>query len=88
MNGNIYMDGIANVTLVDGVVRYDLITMTPTNEAGKFNIVPVAPVSTSLQGMIRTYDEMSKAINVLVERGILTKHHTPQTASRQRPPVI
>lgn len=73
MSKSIYTDGIANITMVDGVVRYDLVTMSPTEEEGKFNIAPVASVSTSLQGMLRSYDQMSKMINTMVEKGILKK---------------
>lgn len=73
MSRSIYTDGIANITMVDGVVRYDLVTMSPSKEEGKFNVSPVASVSTSVQGMLRTYDQLSKVINKMVEQGVLKK---------------
>ncbi len=73
MSRSIYTDGIANITMVDGVVRYDLVTMSPTEEEGKFKIAPVGSVSTSVQGMLRTYDQLSKVINKMVEQGVLKK---------------
>ena len=73
MSRSIYTDGIANITMVDGVVRYDMVTMSPAEEKGKFNIRPVASVSTSVQGMLRTYDQLSKVINKMVEEGVLKK---------------
>lgn len=73
MSRSIYTDGIANITMVDGVVRYDLVTMSPTEEKEKFKISPVASVSTSVQGMLRTYDQLSKVINKMVEQGVLKK---------------
>jgi len=73
MSNSIYSDGIANITMVDGVVRYDLVTMSPTKEKGKVNLSPVATVATSVQGMLRTYDQLSKVINKMVEEGVLKK---------------
>ncbi|MBT3472786.1 MAG: hypothetical protein HOD58_02680 [Gammaproteobacteria bacterium] len=73
MSRSIYADGVANITMVDGVVRYDLVTMSPAKEEGKFNVSPVASVSTSVQGMLRTYDQLSKVINKMVEQGVLKK---------------
>jgi len=72
-NSNLYSDGIANIGIVDGVVRYDLVTMNPTDEKDKFSIAPVTTVTTSMQGMLRTYDQLSKAINEMVEKGVLKK---------------
>lgn len=73
MSKSIYSDGISNITMVDGVVRYDLVTMSPTQEKGKVNLTPVASVATSVQGMLRTYDQLSKVINKMVEEGVLKK---------------
>lgn len=67
MSSSIYADGIANITMVDGVVRYDLVTMSPTEEEGKFKVSPVATVSSSVQGMLRTYDQLTKMVNKMVE---------------------
>ncbi|HIJ23589.1 MAG: hypothetical protein HON68_10955 [Gammaproteobacteria bacterium] len=73
MSSSIYADGIANITMVDGVVRYDLVTMSPTEEEGKFKVSPVATVSSSVQGMLRTYDQLTKMVNKMVEQGVLKK---------------
>ena len=73
MSSSIYADGIANITMIDGVVRYDLVTMSPTEEEGKFKVSPVATVSSSVQGMLRTYDQLTKMVNKMVEQGVLKK---------------
>ena len=78
MNRSIYVDGIANITMVDGVVRYDLVTMSPGEQQGKSNVTPVASVASSLQGVLRTHDQLSKVVNKLVEQGVLKKTKSPE----------
>lgn len=73
MSNQIYSDGIANIRIVDGVMRYDHITLNPGDEKGKLKAKSVATVSTSLQGMLRSYDQLSKVIDDLVEKGVLKK---------------
>lgn len=76
MNTNIYSDGIANVTLVDGILRYDLVTLSPAEE-NKMRVVPVAAVAMSLPGLLRTYDQLSNVIKKLVDQGVLKKTEPP-----------
>ncbi len=72
MTQTIYADGIANLTLVDGVLRYDLINII-TLEQNKANVRPVASVAMSLPALLRTHEQLTGVINKLVEQGLLKK---------------
>ncbi len=74
----IYADGIANITLIDGVIRLDLVNITQI-EKEKANIRPVGALAMSVPAMLRTHEQLSQAINKMVEDGILKKNDTPQT---------
>ncbi len=73
----IYADGIANITLIDGVIRLDLVNITQI-EKEKANIRPVGALAMSVPAMLRTHEQLSQAINKMVEDGILKKNDTPQ----------
>ncbi len=69
----IYADGIANMSLIDGVIRIDLVNITQV-EQDKTNVNPVGTVAMSLPGLLRTHDQLTKMINKMVEDGILTRN--------------
>lgn len=69
----IYADGIANMTLIDGVIRVDLINITQV-EQEKTNVAPVGTLAMSVPALLRTHDQLTKMINKMVEDGILTKN--------------
>lgn len=71
-----YSDGIANITLVDGVIRMDLINITKV-EGDKTSIRPVAALAMSIPALLRTSDQLNKAIGKMVEDGILKKNEAP-----------
>ncbi len=72
----IYADGIANLRLIDGVIRVDMINITQV-EQEKTNVSPVATLAMSVTGLLRTHDQLSKMINKMVEDGILTRNEQP-----------
>jgi hypothetical protein len=76
----IYADGIANMSLIDGVIRIDLINITQV-EQEKTNVAPVAMLAMSVPGLLRTHDQLSKMINKMVEDGILTRNEQPAAAN-------
>jgi hypothetical protein len=69
---SLYADGIGNATLIDGVIRFDLVRATQV-EKDKATVEPVTTVAMSLPALLRTYEQMSTVINRLVEQGILKK---------------
>lgn len=75
MNNNTYADGVANVTLIDGVVRMDLVNILKV-EGDKTNLAQVGTVSMSIQGFLRTYEQLGQVINRMVEQGVLKKNES------------
>lgn len=74
---NIYADGIANMTLIDGVVRVDLVRIAQI-ENEKTNVQPVGSLALSVPALLRTHDQLTKMIDKMVEDGILTKNEPKQ----------
>ena len=76
-----FIDGFDNVTLVDGVVRLDLITVAQ----GAANTPPVATKVGSLampiQGFLRTTEQLNQVINKMVEQGILKRNEPAPAAA-------
>jgi hypothetical protein len=75
----IYADGIANMNLIDGVVRMDLVHITQF-EKDKTNVTPVGTIAMSLPALLRTHDQLGKMIDKMVEDGILTRNDSQATA--------
>jgi len=78
MKNSIYIDGIANIVLVDGVVRFDMVTLANTGQAPKKDAPPqvdvVSSVATTMPGFLRLFDQMQGAINNMVAQGLLKKN--------------
>jgi len=73
----IYADGIANMILVDGVVRLDLINVTSVEQGKEPNVDQVGRLALSLPALIRIQDQLSKMVDKMVQDGILTKNPSP-----------
>lgn len=69
----LYADGLANIRLVDGVVRFDLVTIAGM-ENEKANLRPAGAVAMSIPALLRTHDQLTKTINKMVEDGVLKKN--------------
>jgi hypothetical protein len=68
----IYTDGISNIAFHEGVVRVDLITARQVDK-DKQEMMSAGTVAMSLPALLRVHDQLGKAIENMVERGILTK---------------
>lgn len=73
----IYADGIANMILVDGVVRVDLMNVTSVEQGKEPNVRPNSTLALSLPALIRIHDQFGKMIDKMVQDGILTKNQQP-----------
>lgn len=73
-----YADGIANMILVDGVVRVDLMNVTSVEQGKEPNTRPVRTLALSLPALIRIHDQFGKMIDKMVSDGILTKNQQPK----------
>jgi len=76
----IYADGIANITLIDGVIRMDLVNVTKIEDQ-QASARPVAAVAMSMQGMLRTHEQIGKAIEKMVADGILTRNASAESTN-------
>jgi hypothetical protein len=69
----IYADGIANMSLIDGVIRIDLVNITQVDK-DQTNVSPIGTLAMSVPALLRTHDQLSKMIGKMVEDGILTRN--------------
>ncbi|TAF12621.1 MAG: hypothetical protein EAZ74_06920 [Alphaproteobacteria bacterium] len=74
----IYTDGIANIAFHDGVVRLELVT-TRQVDKDKQEMTPAGSVAISLPALLRVHNQLGKAIENMVERGILSKKATGES---------
>ncbi len=74
MKQTVFADSIVNISMAEGVVRFDLVTFgQPTGEEKKIPMKEVGGIATSLPGFIRMHEQMSKVIEELVKQGVLNK---------------
>ena len=71
-NSITYADGIANIAIIEGVARFDLVSFSPTNTDPKA-IKLVGSVAMSVQGLLRTHGQLNDLVNKLIEQGVLKK---------------
>jgi hypothetical protein len=69
----IFADGIANMSLIDGVIRIDLVNITQVDKE-QTNVSSIGTLAMSVPALLRTHDQLSKMINKMVEDGILTRN--------------
>ena len=84
MQTTIYADGISNLTMLEGIVRFDLINITQTTENAR-TAKTVGSVAMSVPALLRTYTELSGVLNKLIEQGVVKKTETQQTAAAAQP---
>ncbi|NTW55483.1 MAG: hypothetical protein HGB20_00360 [Chlorobiaceae bacterium] len=75
-----YVDGIANITMIDGIVRFDLVNILQI-EKDKANIRPIGSLAMSLPALLRTYEQLTQAVNKMVADGILKRNDTQLTVT-------
>lgn len=81
----IYTDGIANIALIDGIVRMDLVNITHV-EKEKMNVRPVAAVALSVPALLRSYEQLTGVINKMIEQGLVKKEDAPAPVSAKVEP--
>ena len=80
-NLSLFADSCANISMSEGVVRFDLVTLTPMEgDSKKAQISQVASIATSLQGFIRMNEQMNQVMAKLLEQGVISKAPRPDTA--------
>ena len=88
MQTTVYADGISNITMLEGIVRFDLVNITQTAQDTRTTKV-VGSVAMSVPALLRTYTELSGVVNKLVEQGVVKKTETqqPSAAAAAQPAV-
>jgi hypothetical protein len=84
MQTTVYADGIANLTMLEGIVRFDLINITQTDKDSR-TVKTVGAVAMSVPGLLRTYTELSGVLNKLIEQGVVKKTETQDPPRAQEP---
>ena len=75
------MDGIGAISLADGVVRFDMMSITSIQD-GKAVAARSGGLAMSLPAMIKVHDQLGQMINELVQKGVLQKNE-PQAKAAQ-----
>jgi GMP synthase PP-ATPase subunit len=75
------MDGIGAISLADGVVRFDLMSITSIQD-GKAVAARSGGLAMSLPTMIRVHDQLGQMITELVQKGVLQKNELPAKAAQ------
>jgi hypothetical protein len=88
MQTTIYADGISNITMLEGIVRFELMNITQTAQDAR-TTKTVGSVAMSVPALLRTYTELSGVVNKLIEQGVVKKTETqqPPAAAATQPPV-
>jgi hypothetical protein len=85
MQTTVYADGISNITMLEGIVRFDLINITQTDKDSR-TAKTVGSVAMSVPALLRTYTELSGVLNKLIEQGVVKKTEAqPEAADTVTP---
>ena len=71
-----YADGIHNITLVDGVVRFELLELTPQPNGAEPSASSIGAVAMSIPAVMRTQQQLTGLIQKLVEQSVRKKEAT------------
>lgn len=85
MQTTIYADGVGNLTMLEGVVRFDLINITQTTQDTR-TTKTVGSVAMSVPALLRTYTELSGVLNKLIEQGVVQKTEAQPTVAAAAEP--
>nr|VFJ65263.1 MAG: hypothetical protein BECKFW1821B_GA0114236_11026 [Candidatus Kentron sp. FW] len=79
MTNEIYADGIGEIAFAQGVVRIDLVSLSPEYRGGddsppKFEFKQ--RIIMSPEGFLRSFDIMQGLVGQLLEKGVIQKHRS------------
>lgn len=74
MKQPVLVDGLDNVAMVEGVMRFDLMTMLAMQEEGKPpQMTEALSVAMSVHGFIRLYDQLNQIMRRLESQGVIQR---------------
>ena len=80
----IYADGVGQIHFAGGMVRYDFVTLQPTEDGkapeAKSNVRVIMPP----QGFLAAFNSMQQLIDKLVEAGVLQKNEQAAPAKGKK----
>lgn len=76
----LYADGIANVRLIDGIVRLDLVNIQNLVD-DKAVMQPVGSLAMTLPALLRTHQQLGTVLDKMVEQGLLKKDQPAKALS-------
>lgn len=80
----IFADGIGQLHFSGGMVRYDFVTLNPTENSKN----PEVRVSTRIimppQGFLNTFNSMQQLIDKLIDAGVLTKNEAKKGKEKKK----
>ena len=82
-----FTDGIGNITLMDGIVRFDLVELR-TGPDNKPLPTRSGSLAMPLPGFLRAVEQMNQAVNRLVEQGVLTRNAPARPEAANAAPAI
>jgi len=87
MQTTVYADGISNITMLEGIVRFDFINITQTDKDSR-TTKTVGSVAMSVPALLRTYTELSGVLNKLIEQGVVKKTEAQPQPAGLVPPAV
>ena len=86
MNGDIFIDGIENIVLSQGMVRMDLASFSvkKKDEAGNPAVETKQRIVMTPQGFLRTHGAMERMLNELIKSGVVKEKTEEQRSGPAR----
>lgn len=84
--GFTYVDGIDNIVMIEGIVRFDMMTLS-RGTADKPQASRTGGIALSLPAFLRTYEQMGRVVNNMVEQGMIKRKDAPAAAPAVAEPV-
>lgn len=67
-----YLDGINNISLIDGVVRMDMVTLSKGTEQSP-KVLVSGHLCMSTRALLRTYQQMGEIVHSMQQQGLIKK---------------
>ena len=70
----VYVDGIGKIHFAGGMIRYDMVTLEPTEDGKEPQPEEKVRIIMPPDGFLATFNTMQRLIDQLVEAGVLKKN--------------
>ncbi len=78
-HGFTYVDGIDNIVMIEGIVRFDMMTLT-RGSTEKPQASRTGGIALSLPAFLRTYEQMGRVVENMAEQGMIKRKDAAQAA--------